>query len=188
MSKMKPNRQQVFEAGLAGNIKLLREYANQGAEFNQSDENGEPLLHDILLELCYGEFDHRFEVLSVFLELGANPNLLGDEECNAMFYPMICMDTEVLRILLEAGANPNLGRGSGSGESFYDYAEFDYRYQVYDLNEPEEPTDDDRKDEGAWLQYLDRMAVKHNKRRPDHLFLLRSFGAKTFKELHEECL
>lgn len=73
--------------------------------------------------------------------------------------------------------------GFCSGESFYDYAEFEYRFQVYDLKEPELPTEDDRKDEDSWLQYLDRMAVKYNKQRPDHIFLLRSFGAKTFMEL-----
>jgi len=37
--------------------------------------------------------------------------------------------------------------------------------------------------EEEWLKWLDYMAVKYDKRRPDHLFLLREYGARTSSEL-----
>ena len=41
----------------------------------------------------------------------------------------------------------------------------------------------DKASEDAWLLYLDRCAIKHGARRPDYLFLLREFGARTATEL-----
>jgi hypothetical protein len=52
------------------------------------------------------------------------------------------------------------------GESLYDWADFAYRYEVWSMNLPEEATVDERSDMDAWLGYLDRLAVKHGKRRP----------------------
>lgn len=54
-----------------------------------------------------------------------------------MLSPMFHMDTEMLRILLEAGADPNRPAGFFDAEtfpncadSFYDYAECDYQFNV----------------------------------------------------------
>ncbi len=83
----------------------------------------------------------------------------------------------MLRILLDEGADPNAVTMDSESESLYDWAEFDYRYEVWDINPPEEGTPGDRVDEDAWLQYLDRLALKYGKRRPGHLQLLRDRGA-----------
>jgi len=74
-------------------------------------------------------------------------------------------------------------REQADGETLYDYAEFDYRYETYDMKLPEEPAETDRVSEDAWLKFLDRLAIKYGKRRPDHLFLLRERGALTTDEV-----
>jgi len=37
------------------------------------------------------------------------------------------------------------------------------------------------------LRFLDKQAVKYGVRRPDHLFLLRQFGAKSMQETENHC-
>ena len=103
------------------------------------------------------------------------------------------MDSELLGILLSAGADPNQPKGLCESDSFYDWAEYDYCYNVWMrdnaefelINPPEESTEADRASEDSWLNYLDRMAVKYGVRRPDHLFLLRRYGAKSAQEIKD---
>lgn len=94
-------------------------------------------------------------------------------------------DTRILKLLLDHGADPN--KEHDLGEPLYNWAEFDYRYDEYGIQLlPEEPTEEDKSTEDEWLQFLDRLAIKHGKRRPDYLFLLRAAGAKTWRELDAE--
>jgi hypothetical protein len=86
----------------------------------------------------------------------------------------------VVTFMLDHLADPN--REHEGCENLYDWAEFDYRHETYDFELPEEPKDEDKSSEAAWLQYLDRLALKYNKRRPDYLFLLRERGALTYAE------
>lgn len=183
---MQPTRKQVSDAAYSGDLCLLREYAQQGADLNEVEDGGDSLLEDIISNLCCDEKPYRHEVVKVLLSLGADPNILGEDQSSPMIPAMLKMDTEMLRVLLEAGTDPNKPPGFSPSESFYDWAESDYRYELYDFREPEQPTEDDRENEDAWLRYLDRMAVKRNQRRPDHLFLLRQFGARTAVELGKQ--
>lgn len=84
-----------------------------------------------------------------------------------------------------AGADPGMVEIETVGESLYDWADFAYRYEVWNMNLPEGATAAERSNKDAWLRYLDRLAVKHGKRRPDHLRLLRQRGALSMAELHQ---
>jgi hypothetical protein len=76
---------------------------------------------------------------------------------------------------------------SGMGpESLYEWAEFDYRYEEYRLDLPEEPSVHDLETQDAWLQFLERIAATHGTRPPDYLRLLRDYGAKTSRELEAD--
>lgn len=182
---MKPTREQVSDAAYAGDLQLLREYAVQGADLNEI-KSGDALLEDVVSALCNDDKAYRYEVVKLLMSLGADPNVLGEDRSGPLVPAMLGMDTDMIRILLEAGADPNKVAGFTEDETLYDWAEFDYRYEVYDLCEPEQPSAEDRQNENTWLQYLDRMAVNHDKRRPDHLFLLRQSGARTAEELKKQ--
>jgi hypothetical protein len=171
----------LADAILSKDLLLAEKLLAEGADINAQDEYGESLLCEILFSL-QGDPD-RYRAVIFLLERGANPNLLDDERCGALTVPMICMDTEMLRLLLDHGADLNIQAGFSSDETFYDWAEFDYRYNVYELKLPEEPSESDRLDEVSWLAFLHRLAERHGVRPPDHLFLLRERGARSAAEL-----
>ena len=101
-----------------------------------------------------------------------------------LFNAVIPKDTEVLQLLLVHGADPNAEHEGV--ESLYAWAEFDYRYDEYDLRMPEEPKEEDKASEDTWLDYLDRLAQKYGKRRPDCLRILRKAGAKGWSDKKAE--
>lgn len=155
------------------------ELLRAGADINARNEFGDSLLHDIIY---FTDDDaKRRTVVRFMLGHGANPSLISPKGLGPLFAAVLAQDIEVLRLLLDHGADPN-GEPC-DGETLYEYAEFDYRYEIYDLNLPEEPTEADRASEDAWLKFLDRVAIKYGKRRPDHLFLLRERGALTTAEV-----
>jgi len=180
---MKPSRQEILQAAFKGDVALLRELAHRGADFNQSDPGEWTLLEEAVLNLCVDVEPFRYVVVRALLELGADPNMHDDEGGSPLTTPTIRMDTEMLQILLEAGADPNKIGGFWEDESFYDWAERDYGFDALPRELPEEPTEDDMKDAESWLSFCDRLAIKHNYRRPDHLFLLRRYGAKSMAEI-----
>lgn len=96
------------------------------------------------------------------------------------------MDTPVLAVLLEHGANPNRATGPLPCASFLDEGVSDYHFEMgFD-------TVKDRSKEPSWtrmddlLEYMDSLALKHGFRRPDHLYLLRFYGALTAHELDSQ--
>jgi len=161
------------------NLTRAAELLAAGADINEYTEHGESLLDDVT-GFIYDAAD-RHAVVSFMLEHGADPRLLTADGSGPLFAAVIAQDTPVLRLLLDHGADPNLEHDLS--ESLYDYAEFDYRFETYDINNlPEQPTDADKASEDAWLQFLDRIAIKYGKRRPDYLILLRERGALTGAE------
>jgi len=162
----------------AMDLPKAEELLRAGADINAPGKYGDSLLCEVI-----GPIHDKIERLTItkfMLEHGANPCLLAPEGSGPLFKAVIAQDTEVLKLLLDYGADPN--REHDLGESLYAWAEFDYRYEAYDLKTPETPTDAEKVSEDAWLQYLDRLAIKHGKRRPDYLFLLRERGALTAAE------
>ena len=97
------------------------------------------------------------------------------------------MDTKLIKVLLEAGAKPNIFTAYSENQTLYDWADTDYVLYIWNNRFPEEPSAELIADtEDAWLLWLDEMAIKYNKRRPDHLFLLGEYGARSWFELHPE--
>ena len=110
--------------------------------------------------------------------------MLDDEKLGPLFGAILQKDYRVLELLLKHGADPNAELiRADYPESLYDWANTDYWIDIYDCRYPEDPTDEDKASEESWLEYLDRLAIKYEKRRPDYLQLLRRYGAKTFKEM-----
>lgn len=182
----------LLAAAAAGEFERVKQLAQAGADLDALDD-GETLLDRAVSALTLPDPVPAFaaDMLRVLLQLGADPNRPGDESMTALHTAMLVRNVELMRILLESGAEPNGMPGSSPGETLYDWAEFDYRYSTWDepfglqgsLMPPDAPTAADKASEDAWLLYLDRCAVKHGARRPDYLFLLREFGARTATEL-----
>ena len=180
----------LIDAAHDGDLKTIREIVASGFDLSTPNNLSESILSAAIFELSFiGEEEpYRYEVIKLLLELGANPNQLDDEKSGSLTDAMLMRDTEMIRILLEAGAKPNEFGGFSESESFYDYAEFDYRFCIWDLHLPEKIPENISDDENVWLLWLDEMAVKYQRRRPDYLFLFREYGAKTWAELRNENL
>ena len=183
---MKPTWDEISHAAYKGDEDALRSCAERGADFNEL-KNDETLLQDVVSNLCVDRKPHRYDIVRLLLSLGADPNVLGEEDSSPLTHAMLSMDTEMLRVLLEAGADPNRVQGMSERQLLYDWAVLDYVYEIFDVNKHDGPTEEDTKDEDSWLRFLDKQAVKYGVRRPDHLFLLRQFGAKSMQETENHC-
>lgn len=90
-----------------------------------------------------------------------------------------------MRTFFENGAHPN--QSLEFNATVYDTAIESYCFDTnFPLQKEDKATEADRLNEDTWLAYLDRVAIKYHYRRPDYLFLLREFGAKSRKELDEQ--
>lgn len=178
--------QAIIQAACQADIETIKGIVASGFDVNSRDEYGESLLSCVIGEMERIPAPMRYEIVRSLLALGADPNLL-DPDCNgALTEAMLVMDTEMLGILLDAGARPNEVCGFFDGTTLYDWAEMDYCYEIWEVNRfPEAPTEADDASEQTWLQYLDRLAVKYDRRRPDHLILLRKHGALRSAELKQ---
>jgi hypothetical protein len=190
MDESQTECKKLIDAAYDGDLKTIRDIVASGFDLSTPNSCGESILSAAIFELSFWNEvkPYRYEVIKLLLELGANPNQLNDEKSGSLTDAMLMRDTEMIRILLEAGAKPNEFGGFSESESFYDYAEFDYRFCIWDLHLPEKKPENISDDENTWLLWLDEMAVKYQRRRPDYLFLLRQYGAKTLAELHNENL
>jgi hypothetical protein len=123
----------------------------------------------------------RLAMAGLLLESGADPNLPQNENMAPLASALLHMDTELVRLLLDHGADPNLV--VDGPESTFDWASFDYRFYVWDLQIPDGfPWGDDTTEE-EFLEFLDRKALEHGKLRPTHLLLMRQRGARTLEEI-----
>lgn len=181
----------------AGDIDAIRAQVAEGFDLNATDRLGDTILEQVLSELEFFPATSKYDVIREMLRLGADPRGLGEDGSSPLFTAVLNMDTKMVCILLDAGADPNqmlrilLGPGAepdGVGmdsmeETLYDWAEFAYRYEVWSNKLPDEANAAAGTNREAWLRYLDHLAVKYGKRRPDHLRLLRQRGALSMSEL-----
>lgn len=171
--------EESIEAAVSnGDLVKLRKLLEAGADPNFVTEDGDSLL---MLACTAWETNHNpVETVRLLLEAGADPNHVIDG-CNPIVTAIFAEQPKVVELLLLHGADPNAiveGR-----ETIYELAEFDYRYEQYNLHLPETPTEQDEADEDAWVAMLDRFATKYGKRHPEELLALRRYGAKTTREL-----
>ena len=186
-----PEKQQIFEsiidAAWRGDLSVIREMVTPDFDRSITNQSGDSILSGAISELCiYDDMrPHRYDVVRTLLELGFDPNQLDDEGMGPLTMAMLPMDTEMLRLLLNAGARPNDYKGFSSDDTLYSWAMMDYMYNVWDINKfPEAASETDMANEDAWLAWLDHIAIKYERRRPDHLQLLRERGARTWFELN----
>ena len=174
--------EKIERAAYDGDLETIRTMVAAGFDLSTINRD-ESLLTQICLELfAYEEIPHRYEALKLLLELGADVNQITDKEgTTALSNAGVSADIELFRILLEAGANPNI---LTDGETIYEWCAFDYCFEVWDCSLPEKPSKRDKMTSNLWLEWLDAIAVKYNRPRPDHLFLLRKFGGRTRNELY----
>ena len=189
----------LSNAALHGDLETIRTMVAEGFDLSTTDERGESLLSEVITHIAnvyddtpqknnYDELSpQRCEIVKLLLDLGADPNQLEEDGDGALTHPALTMDTKLIKVLLEAGAKPNIFTAYSENQTLYDWVDTDYVLYIWDNKFPEEPSADLIADtEGAWLLWLDAMAIKYDKRRPDHLFLLREYGARSWFELHPE--
>ena len=136
----------------AGDIEAMRAQVAAGLDLNGWDQFGDTLLEQVISKLDVDLEAPRYEVVQEMLRLGADPCRLSKDGSSPLFVAVLDMDTEMLRILLDGGPNPNallritLGADRDAGgvemdaldDSLYDWADFAYRYEVWQLRLPEE--------------------------------------------------
>jgi hypothetical protein len=177
----------IIDAAQKNDLMTIRQIIKSGFDVSTTNKYGESILDEVISDLSDGgELQtHRLEVVRLLLELGANPNQRDTDGMGSLTSAMLVMDTEMLRLLLEAGALPNEFSGTSISETLYEWAAFDYVYEVWDINKiPDLENQVVPDDEDEWLNWIDGIAVKYGRRRPDHLFLLRQYGARLKSELN----
>lgn len=189
-----PNFKELVAAAAAGEFERLRALVANGADVNSCNQYGATVLAETICETEFHESPLRLAIARELLTLGADPRKTDGDGGGPISEAVLRMDTELLRLLMDAGAHPNHETGWEPGHNAYDLAAQDYYVTTWlggpDVplgreGLPEEPTPNDLVTHEAWLEFLDRMAVKYDKRRPDYLFLMRERGARTSTELAE---
>jgi len=182
----------LIAAATAYDFERVRSLVAAGADVNGRDEFGETVLMLAISEADNEDKSLCLAMVRELLSLGADPCKKAKYGSGPICEAAVRMDTELLRLLMDAGANPNDETGWEAGRTAYDLAAEDYYvdtwigpggFPVDSKGLPEEPETSDLVTPEAWLDFLDRMAVKYNKRRPDHLYLMRERGARGLKEL-----
>lgn len=177
--------QTFVSCACAGDIGAMRAQVAAGFNLNGTDRFGDTILERVISDLEFCSETPKYEVVKELLRLGADPRALSKDGSSPLIVAVLNMDTEMLRILLDAGADPNAVRMHSSDELLYDWAVFVYRYEVWNVKLPEEAKAVDPADKDAWLLYLDSLAVKYGKPRPEYLRLLRARGALSISELRQ---
>jgi len=167
----------------------LERLAKAGADLNQCDSYGTPLLHDAVmyhLGPCSPEDQAKaHQLIAKLIDLGANPNQLEYDGGNILICPIFAMDEAMVALLLAHGVDPNRGC-SEPFESVYDAAVFDYYYEAWlQLPGPElaAPSPADKGGEDAWLRFLGREAAAKGRPAPKICQLLREHGALSKDEI-----
>jgi hypothetical protein len=161
----------------AGDTRRVRLAISYGANPNAVDESGEPAL-----EWAFDSWNPRPRIPTarMLVALGADATFEGIDNSGGLLYrATFDKQADEVEFLLAHGANPN--PVMDSPETLYDLVEFDYRFDLWDLRKPLESTEGDKADEEAWLTYLDRCADYSGKQRPEHLRVLRRYGALEWK-------
>ncbi len=173
---------ELLEAIHALDFRRIRLAISYGANPNWCDGWGESPIGEAVRQDCYSNAQRR-DMVSLLIALGAFPGWPG-ASFSTLYSASFDKDDAMMELLLTEGANPN-AHADDEHENLYDMIEFDYRYDLWDLHLPIEPTDDDKKTETSWLDFLERCAACSNRVPPTQLLLLRKFGALNYAERKE---
>ncbi|QPJ64815.1 MAG: ankyrin repeat domain-containing protein [Candidatus Nitrohelix vancouverensis] len=197
-------RKKIIDACETLNISKISAVLEEGVDINETSKYGESILSAVCSNIYnYDKDGKRYEVVKFLLDNGADPNILeedGIEKLGPLDSAMWAMDAEMIELLCSYGADPNAVWGLSEQESFYDFAVSEYYHEyanynfpdnptyedgktLYPMAFPEEPTAEDEKDEDSRLNFMQRMAEKYSFKEPTHLFVLRKYGAKGWREL-----
>ncbi len=155
----------------------------QGLQINSTNRYKETLFLQAID--AYRETPEQWQLINLLLDRGADPNIRDAYGHGPLTTAALNMDTSLIALLLENGAEPNTERGFTDEESIYDWAVWDYEYRVFTNSQLETPSETVKESEDSWLCFLDQQAKRYGLRRPDHLVLLRSWGARSQSELDE---
>ncbi len=176
----------LSKAACNNDLDTIKALLNAGFDKESIDEYGEPIFSDIVFNLLEEQAPHRYDMVKSLIELGFDPHNLDTEGSGAITHAMLSMDTEMLQVLIEGGARPNETSGFKANETLYDWASFDYIYQIWGGNKyPQQPPEKALSNEDSWLQWINEIAEKQQRRCPDHLLLLRKLGARGGEELKQ---
>ncbi len=157
----------------AGDARRARIAISYGADPNALNEYGETVLDWVFSSWIPSP---RLPVIRMLVALGADASIERiDNPGGPLYTATFIKSAEEIDFLLAHGANPN--PVIDSPETLYSAVEFDYRFDLWDLNLPLQPTENDMVSEEEWLAYLDRCADVSGKPRPDYLRVLRRYGA-----------
>lgn len=179
----------LFEAIKSADIAAIGRLSAAGADMNLCDEHGEPALFTAVDSIHFadaaGERECFKVVVRALVDLGANINALDADGANILVGPILGVNADLVGFLLGLGVDPNRGCSGEAGESVYDAASFDYRYEAWFAPSLPalDPPEGIGEDEDAYLSWLDQEAQAKEYLRPEIPMLLRQHGALTGREL-----
>lgn len=176
---MKLEQQALNNAILAGDIPAIAAALRSGADVNYPD----PLPLAVPLRGWFEDpplsDEARLAVVRCLVENGADVNKgEDDDECRPLLFASFSWNNEVFEYLLSQGADPNFLVENGA-ETLFDTLIFDWRFQFFNLNEPE-----DRLEGEDAVDWLTRLALKYGKPVPRILQMLKAADAKHYRDLH----
>ncbi|WP_422137661.1 ankyrin repeat domain-containing protein [Endozoicomonas sp. ALC020] len=179
---MKDDHTLLMEAILGSNIPLIQKRLDSGCDINSRDEYGESVLQSAVSALY--DYKHKIAILEFLLDQGADFTLLDKDRTGPLSEAVLNMDTESLKLLLDRGADPNAEAGFTNRETLYDEAVDWYTYKHFRrfcLDDVIEADIDDEHE--LYLEGLQKYAKDTNNPTPDHICLLRAYGAKFSYEI-----
>ncbi|MET4695025.1 ankyrin repeat domain-containing protein [Endozoicomonas lisbonensis] len=174
---MKDDHQLLMEAILGSNIPLIQKRLNSGCDINARNHCGETVLQSAVSALY--DYKYKITILEYLLCHGADFTLMDEDRTGPLTEAVINMDAESLKLLLDHGADPNAEAGFTKRETLYDEAVDWYSYKHFDCFCLSGFIDEDiYEDHNLWLESLHQLAKDTGNPAPEHLSILRGYGAK----------
>jgi hypothetical protein len=118
----------------------------------------------------------RYCAVSHLLAYGADPDRCNRDGTGPLYLALMHRDARVLELLLRFGGSPNAESAPGQRSLLWLSVQ-DYCLDTYGGRLPEVPGDATCSDPDALIEFLDRLAARQRKPRPECLQLLRLYAA-----------
>jgi hypothetical protein len=179
------------DVALLGDFIAVRNLVEQGFDINLIHPiSGDTVITAYCSEIYLKESEnpfivsqYKYAMLEVLIDLGADVSL-GDE--SPIVQPIWYCDKPMIELLAKAGIDMNAVSGRTEHETLYDTAKYAYLRAVNLPNTGIKMLLDDLRytSEDEWLECILTMAVEARTFiLPDHLVLMRRYGAKSFNEI-----